>query len=663
MSSSLYQDQKTETTTLTLYRDGKHGPLKLASLDEPTYFNKFQNVCTKEPVTIDVSPLLSVSDEHRTSLFQAVVDVGCPLRFRVGNKDESSLLTAILHLEPKDDIDERERWRKASVEAAAMFHSDSQTVVEAIVERRKALGIKATVAGVKREIREATPLDEADAEDAAVEFVAYLREQSELTDDQPVLRYYRDDFYIYDFNRWVKQDMALLRGRITKFCRRNGSVRPDFISTIVTNLTGLCLLECWDCSAPFLVKCESPLEVEQPRRLVFEDGWVDVGGVVEKEKEKKKWPMLRNTHEPSFFNQVALPFKFGSQTEKCDRWISMLTDVLLSKGEGDRRIDVLQEFMGWTLIQNDLQFEMFLVLVGSGQNGKSTILRTWRSLLGHQNVSNVPLDGINGEFRIHEMEGKLANIGGDMNYINKVAEGVLKQLTSGEAIQVNRKFKDPVTMVPSAKLIFATNTLPPFNDRSNGIWRRVLVLPFFEQIADENVDTQLAAKLEKELPGIFSWALKGAMRLYSQGGFTKCEICDAAREEHRISSDPFEQFVDTEIELDEDYSTPTRTLYRGYELFCRDTGVLPKRDAEFGKQVLAAFPTVKKEREGGGDRRYLYRGLKLLNAPSRERDRDYGRSFMHNPPARPKLQGPSVGDQPSKAVQATSKQSDLLGRA
>ena len=50
--------------------------------------------------------------------------------------------------------------------------------------------------------------------------------------------------------------------------------------------------------------------------------------------------------------------------------------------DDDNRITVLQEFMGLTLFPNQMRHEKFLITVGHGANGKSTILRVWERMLG-----------------------------------------------------------------------------------------------------------------------------------------------------------------------------------------------------------------------------------------------------------------------------------------
>ena len=139
---------------------------------------------------------------------------------------------------------------------------------------------------------------------------------------------------------------------------------------------------------------------------------------------------------------------------------------------------------------------------------------------GADNVSHVPLEELESQFRLVQMAGKLANMAADMNYVGRVAEGRLKELVSGDAIQVNRKHREPITMVPTAKLVFSCNHLPQFADRSDGIWRRLIVIPFLRQFGDDDKDLDRVRRLRDELPRIFNWCLRGTRRLDHQGDFT-----------------------------------------------------------------------------------------------------------------------------------------------
>jgi putative DNA primase/helicase len=208
------------------------------------------------------------------------------------------------------------------------------------------------------------------------------------------------------------------------------------------------------------------------------------------------------------------------------------------------------------------------------------------------------------------MMGKLANIAADMNRMDKVQEGLLKALTSGDPIQVNRKNKDPITMRPTARLIFATNTMPPITDRSEGVWRRMIAMPFRQQFDVHRRDRQRGQRLLEELPGIYNWALEGARRLYTRERFTDCAVCRGCLDEHQFSSDPFRQFADQELELNAGGQIRKEDAYQRYREFCDANGRHPKNSVEFGRQMFALHG-VSEGRMSVGNRQRTYKGVHL----------------------------------------------------
>ena len=79
-----------------------------------------------------------------------------------------------------------------------------------------------------------------------------------------------------------------------------------------------------------------------------------------------------------------------------------------------------------------------------------------------------------------------------------VEEDLLKALVSGEPRVVNRKYLPALTFFPSAKLLFATNHLPPIADTSAGIWRRMIVTPFNERFDGARCDLSRKDRLLEE---------------------------------------------------------------------------------------------------------------------------------------------------------------------
>jgi P4 family phage/plasmid primase-like protien len=517
------------------------------------------------------------------------------------------------------------RWRAFAVEVAAIFLPDSREDAIARIDRahRDAGGAALNRRDLAREINRFTlsATRQTDTSPAAVAdaFLAALQEEHQRSalgnaeppnaespeHDAPPLRFFQEDFFEHHGNHFRRIPQSQLRARVVEHMRMTAPHYSEgTIATVMSTLKGRVLINDWETSPPFYLRDDG---IPERRRLVsFSNGQIDVDELL-----RTGQPRLLS-YDARWFSTVALPFAFNPAAT-CDRWLQILHEVLTSRQCEDNRMEVLQEYVGWLLVHGDLQFEKFMIMCGRGRNGKSTILRIITKLLGEDNVSQVPLDAFASEFRIHAMADKLANIVGDMGYIDKAHEGLLKQLVTGERIQVNRKHKEPISMRPTAKLLFACNELPQINDKSDGIWRRLIIMPFQYQIPQVSVDTGLYERLCEELPGILNWAIEGLVRLYRQGEFTRCEVCDAIANEHRYNSDPLRQFLDECCHRGDGISVLSKHLYDAYTRYCRDGNRKPRGHAEIGKQ-LREFG-IEKEREGAqrdeGCRPYIYRGIGL----------------------------------------------------
>lgn len=208
----------------------------------------------------------------------------------------------------------------------------------------------------------------------------------------------------------------------------------------------------------------------------------------------------------------------------------------------DERIMLLQEWFGYCLLP-DTSLHKFLLAVGPGANGKSVVFRVLTELLGWENVSHVPLEMFGDRFALGDTIGKLANVVSEIGVLDRFDEGRLKAFVSGDRITVDRKYKEPISVQPTARLMLATNEPPRVHDRSQGLWRRVLYLPFEVTIPTEKQNPRLAEELLEELPGVFNWAIQGLARLREQYRFTEPAAYSRAMQEYRIDCDPVRAFL------------------------------------------------------------------------------------------------------------------------
>ncbi len=353
---------------------------------------------------------------------------------------------------------------------------------------------------------------------------------------------------------------------------------------------------------------EMPTWLDGKREGVFlpmTNGILNVSGLLKGEAD------VIEPHTPRYFSSNCLPYEFDPAAD-CPKWLAFLDRNL----EGDaERIALIQQFYGYCL-SPALTAHKFLFHEGEGANGKSVACAVLTAMIGTANVSSVPLESFGERFSLFQTLGKLANVASEVGEIDRVAEGTLKAFTSGDALQFERKHRDPITARPTAKLVFASNNRPRFSDKSGGLWRRMILMPWRIVIPEgervRGMDSPQWWQDQGELPGILLWAIAGLWQLEQQGGFTKSSVCEAALSEYRVESNPTRQFLEERFHFDPESWVVCEHAYRPYVDWVKANGFMPLSSSTFGHEVRRAFPLVERRKKLiGTDRPMAYFGLRF----------------------------------------------------
>jgi P4 family phage/plasmid primase-like protien len=300
-------------------------------------------------------------------------------------------------------------------------------------------------------------------------------------------------------------------------------------------------------------------------------------------------------HTPDWFSTVCLPYSFDPAAT-APKFLAALCRSLCGD---EARISLMQEWFGYNLARTT-DAQAFMVLFGEGGTGKSTALAALEAMLGAENVSGVGLEAFGERFGLYPTLGKLANVCTDINELDRVAEGKLKQYTDGSPITFDRKGVSAVTARPTARLTLAANNLPRFSDKTDAIYRRLLMVPFDSKVtAEERVaGMDKPAFWKAEAPGILNWALAGLARLkVNDWKFTESGVCDAAKAGHRLDSDPAREFLEGHLTSDPEAGPiPTAYLYAAYKKWAEVNGHRPVASNRFARDVERVFPGAKKDR-------------------------------------------------------------------
>lgn len=276
-------------------------------------------------------------------------------------------------------------------------------------------------------------------------------------------------------------------------------------------------------------------------------------------------------------------------------------------------ISLFKEMIGACLLKHNRYQKAFL-LYGSGANGKSTILNLVKKFLGKNNITSIELDKLTTDkFAPAELENKLANIGDDINDSALRDTGTIKKLFSGNSILVQRKGERPFNLEPYATHIFSGNTIPRSLDKSDGFYRRWILVPFVAEFStsDEDYDPLIEDKITTEtaLSYLLNLGLEGAQRLIKNGKFTEPESVIRALAEYKIENSTVLSWVEDKG-LDEDYftDTPIDKIYSDFVDWCKLSGIKTNNvtgKKTFNKEIIAKFGFEDKAKQRADGKRYF----------------------------------------------------------
>lgn len=345
---------------------------------------------------------------------------------------------------------------------------------------------------------------------------------------------------------------------------------------------------------------------QQESYISMANGLLNIDAVMANEED-----CCLQSNSPNWFSMVSLPYEFLPEAT-CPQWESFLEYNLELDPE---RIKILQEWAGYLLLPDTGQ-QKFMVLEGEGANGKSVFISALTAMLGPENVATVPLEKFGDRFSLYTTIGKLLNAAGDCGDLDKAAEGDLKSFTAGDRMLFDRKGLVGITCIPTARLMIACNNRPRFADRSQGVWRRMLLIPWRIEVPQERrVKGMTSVKWWQdsgELPGILRWALIGLARLRTQGGFTKSVLMEEAIKEYQEEVNPARLFLTEHVEADQESVIPSKMLRHFYCLWCEENGYRPLADRSFGKEVKRVFRSAdRKQKRNIQERIWVYEGIKF----------------------------------------------------
>ncbi|MEM1671414.1 MAG: phage/plasmid primase, P4 family [Archaeoglobaceae archaeon] len=312
---------------------------------------------------------------------------------------------------------------------------------------------------------------------------------------------------------------------------------------------------------------------------------------------------------PDYYLTVKIPIKFNPEAD-CPNIKQFFKEIV---HESD--VSVLFEMFGYCLWRDYFIHKAFM-LIGSGRNGKTTLVNLLERFLGKRNVSNVPFQEFEeNRFVASELFCKLANIYDDLGSEALRNTGLFKILTGQGTVRAERKFQSGFYFKNYAKLIFTCNQLPESRDNSDAFFARWIILNFPNQFIGDKRKPNLIKELttEEELSGLLNNAILALWNLLQRGEFSDGRSIEEMREIYVRMSDPVSAFIQDCLVLDSEAKTPKFEVYQAFCDYCRENKLPIIADNSFARRLRALLGNkvveVRLSREG--ERIRAWSGIRL----------------------------------------------------
>lgn len=308
-------------------------------------------------------------------------------------------------------------------------------------------------------------------------------------------------------------------------------------------------------------------------------------------------------HSPDILSTIQLNVRYDPDAN-CPLFKKFLSDSM----DGDMdQVRLLQEMLGYFLVPITKSQKCF-VIVGAAGAGKSVLLNVLNEiLLGSGNVSNVSWQSLNDRFKTAELFGKLANIFADLPTKNIDDNGIFKALVGEDYLTVEKKNKNPFSFQSTARLLFSCNTIPKnYGDKSEGFYRRLIIIRFTHAVPKEKRDPMLLDKFRGEADGIFRFALEGLKRIINNGyRFDETEKNKTELQRYKEDSDSVLSFVSECCAVKRGEETGSTRLFDLYKKYCEESGMKPYSQRKFVSMLTEAFPEAERGTDKTGKRRII----------------------------------------------------------
>jgi putative DNA primase/helicase len=266
-------------------------------------------------------------------------------------------------------------------------------------------------------------------------------------------------------------------------------------------------------------------------------------------------------------------YRAGASAPVWDTFLNRITGA-------DRSLaGFLQRAVGYSLTGSTSEEKLFFAH-GPAASGKSTFLEAIRAVMGEYAVSadfdtflrRTGGGGVRND--LARLAGARFVTGVEVDRGREFAAATVKQLTGGDTISARYLYREFFDFQPQFKLWLAGNDRPRVDADDEGMWRRILQLPFTHSIPPKERDPHLKQQLRYDpdvQAAILTWAVEGCLA-WQQHGLEVPDIVSGYTQEYRQENDPVADFLADACELGDHLQASRAAVRAAYQRWAVTNG-------------------------------------------------------------------------------------------
>ena len=326
-------------------------------------------------------------------------------------------------------------------------------------------------------------------------------------------------------------------------------------------------------------------------------------------------------HNPNDFITLLSPVEYN-EDEECPKWMEHLGKIF----DGDKKtIESFQRVCGYALTETNPE-QVIFILWGAGKNGKSTTMNIIEYIMGDYGASARAESFMKKPSGANDSRNDLARLYRKRFVVTseppsgaKLNETLIKSATGTDKISARFLYEEFFEWVPQFKIFMNTNHRPTVSESDEGIWRRLVLIPFTHVFSEAERNPNIERELKKEAAGILNWMIEGYKKYLDEdfGGLRLSEKIVQATAEYRNFEDTFRSYIEDRCIVDPEAKVSKNDIFADFVSWCEANGEVPGNIKKFGLTMHGHFSSIGDcmiTRPGGGHDRG-WKGITLKEMP------------------------------------------------